>query len=135
MADHGSSIVIHVSEQISQQLDDFVARIIAIVIVVGLEVVQIKIGHAKISLRLQHLVDYLVDRHDAGQKCQGISVPGVLDLLFSDDLQQVQNRSHTIVLTFRHDDEGLLRNRHRDQLLAHTLQFRIDVHLDQFVFQ
>ena len=102
-------ITAHMTKKLTGTDDDFlkqagdppydpVAFGIAVDIVVGLEMIQIEIGHMKFVLLLQGVVNFPVNGHIARQQRQRVGIAGVQQALFGNVAQQVAYRGQAVVL-------------------------------------
>jgi len=104
MADKISLRVAMRNCQPGQETDHFIATPIAILIIEGLEIVQICIASDKFNAIGEQAFDMLADRNIAGQESERVGVPSCFDPRFCDGTHQLLSGAQTNVATiFCHD--------------------------------
>ncbi len=95
-------------EQAPNLLNDAVAPLVAIHIVIGFKMIQIAIGHGEPVTRLQLFIHAFLNRHIAGQQSQRIGVTGAVNPQIGDFLQQIHNPAHSAVIAAMGDNKCLM---------------------------
>ena len=90
-----------------KQTNHLIASPITVLVVEGLEIIQIGITRHKVSTAGQQALDVLRDGNIARQKRQRVGMPGCLNTNFSHRTNQLLTRSQTLVTAIFYDNKTI----------------------------